>query len=98
MEDYLQAAAVPLITTIVYWIINIIKTAVNNSAKFSRFIPLTACALGVICGVVAFYAVPEIMPTHNVVVALVLGGASGLSATGTNQIIKQLSQDGDKPK
>jgi hypothetical protein len=27
------------------------------------------------------------------VVAIIIGGASGLSATGTNQIIKQLTKD-----
>ena len=47
-------------------------------------------------GLVAFYAVPSIIPATNVCVAILIGGASGLTATGTNQIIKQLGKkDGD---
>ena len=30
------------------------------------------------------------METQNVLVAIILGAASGLSATGTNQAVKQL--------
>ena len=36
------------------------------------------------------------MPTENVVVALVIGGASGLSATGVHQAIKQIKKKDDK--
>ena len=41
---------------------------------------------------VAFYAVPSIVPAENVFVAILIGIASGLTATGTNQIIKQLGK------
>lgn len=92
MEHYMEAVSVPIITIIVYWLITIIKTAANNNDKFNRFIPLIACALGSFCGVIAYFAVPGFMPTNNWVVAIVLGGASGLSATGTNQIFKQLGK------
>ena len=65
-------------------------TACGGDDKFKRFIPLIACVLGAICGVVAFYCVPGVMETQNILVAIVLGAASGLSATGTNQAVKQL--------
>jgi hypothetical protein len=42
--------------------------------------------------VLAYYLVPGVMPADNVLIALIIGGASGLSATGTNQIIKQISK------
>jgi RsiW-degrading membrane proteinase PrsW (M82 family) len=92
MEQSLQALSVPIITVIVYWIITIIKISVNNNEKFCRFIPLLACVLGVTLAIVAYFTVPEVLPTKNLVVAIVLGGASGLSATGTNQIFKQLGK------
>ena len=63
----------------------------GGDEKFRRFIPLIACVLGAICGVVAFYFVPGVMDTQNLLVAIVLGAASGLSATGTNQVVKQLT-------
>lgn len=92
MEQALQAVSVPIITIIVYWIIAIIKTAVNNNESFNRFIPLLACALGAVCGVIAYFGAPSFLPSDNLIIAIVIGGASGLSATGTNQIFKQLGK------
>ena len=94
--EYLELISVPAIVIVVYFIIEIIKKCVGNNEKFKRFIPLIATAIGAICGVVCFFALPSIIPASNVVVAIVIGGASGLTATGTNQIIKQLGKkDGD---
>ena len=91
MESYLELVSVPAIAAIVYWVIAIIKYVVKENETFKRFIPLIAAGLGVILGVVAYYLVPGIIPADNVVVAIIIGGASGLTATGVNQIIKQLS-------
>ena len=90
--EYLELISVPAIATIVYCVMNIIKYAVQDNEKFKRFIPLISAALGAVLGLVAYYAVPSIIPAANVCVALLIGGASGLSATGTNQIIKQLGK------
>lgn len=100
MESYLELVSVPAIAAIVYWVIAIIKYAVKENETFKRFIPLIAAGLGVILGVVAYYLVPGIIPADNVVVAIIIGGASGLTATGVNQIIKQLSgkDDGNEQK
>ena len=90
--DYLNMISVPAIATVVYWIINFIKSATKNNKKVLHFVPLMAAGIGAICGVIAFYACPEIIPAANVAVALVIGAASGLTATGCNQIIKQMSE------
>ncbi len=92
MEGYLNLISVPAIATIVYWVINIIKHAVGENEKFKRFIPLIATGFGVICGVICYFALPEIIPADNIVVAIVLGGSSGLTAIGANQMIRQLSK------
>ena len=92
MEQYLNLISVPAIAAVVYWVINIIKHAVGENEKFKRCIPLIATALGIVCGIICFYAFPSIIPAPNIVVAIVIGGASGLTATGTNQIIKQLGK------
>ena len=81
---------IPALAAIVYTVIDIAKTAMGGDEKFKRFIPLIACILGAVCGVVAFYCVPGVMETENLLVAIVLGASSGLSATGTNQVVKQL--------
>lgn len=91
MEQYLELVSVPAIAAVVYWVVNLIKYIVGENETFKRFIPLIATALGVVSGVVCFYAMPSIIPATNLLVAIVIGGASGLTATGANQVIKQLS-------
>lgn len=92
MTYFNEVATIPALAAIVYTIIDITKTALGGDEKFRRFIPLISCVLGAICGVVAFYCVPGVMDTQNLLVAIVLGAASGLSATGTNQAVKQLTK------
>ena len=89
---YNEITIIPALAAIVYTIIDITKTALGGDDKFSRFIPLIACTLGAVCGIVAFYCVPGVMETENLLVAIILGASSGLSATGTNQIAKQLTK------
>ncbi len=92
MEQYLNIISVPAIAAIVYFVISIIKYAVKGNEKFKRLIPVVAAVLGIILGIVAFYAVPGIIPADNIFTAILIGGASGLTATGANQIIKQLGK------
>lgn len=92
MENYLNLISVPAIATVVYCIINALKYAFKNNETFLRLVPILSLTLGTICGVIAFYTVPSIIPAENVIVAIVIGGASGLTATGCNQIFKQLSK------
>ena len=89
---YNEITIIPALAAIVYTIIDITKTALGGDDKFKRFIPLIACTLGAVCGVVAFYCVPGVMETENLLGAIILGASSGLSATGTNQIAKQLTK------
>ena len=92
MTTFTDFTVIPALAAIVYTIIDIAKTAMGGDEKFKRFIPLIACALGAVCGVIAFYCVPGVMETENLLVAIILGASSGLSATGTNQVVKQLTQ------
>ena len=94
MVDPIQITSVPVIAALVYGALAFYKYMVK-SEKWVRIIPVIAAALGVVLGVAAFYAVPEVMPAGNVFIAILVGGASGLAATGTHQIYKQLSKDKD---
>lgn len=93
MDGFLSAISVPAIAALVYWIVNLIKYTAKYNEKLMVYIPLISCVLGVIFGVVAFFIVPEKM-TDNVFFAAIMGGASGLTATGFNQIIKQIEKNG----
>ena len=94
MTNFTEFVTIPAIAAIVYTIIDMTKTALGGTEKFVRFIPLISCALGAIIGTISFFFVPGVMETSNVLVAIVIGASSGLSATGTNQVVKQLT----KPK
>jgi hypothetical protein len=98
MENLIEVISVPVIATIVYWVVNLIKYTVNSSEKFKRLIPIISAILGAGLGCVAFYIAPSIIIADNVLMALIIGGASGLSATGTNQIIKQLGKNEEDKK
>ncbi len=89
--EYMQVISVPAIALVVYWVIELIKYATKENETFKRFIPLTAAALGATLGIVLFFTVPEVIAASNGFVAFLSGAASGLSATGFNQIIKQMS-------
>ena len=90
MEGVLVTVTIPAIVIIVYWFINLLKYLVGEKENFLRAIPLIASFTGAVLGVVLFYFQPDIILAENVVCAIIVGGASGLAATGTNQVIKQL--------
>lgn len=92
METMTEIVSVPVIVAIVYAAMAIYKHFLP-AEKWVKLIPLWSALLGVILGVVAYYAAPEIIPAENVLVAILIGGASGLAATGTNQIFKQIKKN-----
>lgn len=87
--EILQFLTVPVIAVAVYTVIEIINKATGENEKFKRFIPLLALILGVVMGVICFYALPEVLSATSLAMAVVMGGASGLAATGGDQVIKQ---------
>lgn len=86
----MEIVIIPVITAIVYAVIEIIKTANPGEEKLKRFIPLMAGALGILCGLVAYFFIPGVMPTDNCIIAALIGGASGLASTGLYENIKNI--------
>lgn len=91
----MEAISIPGIVVAVYAIIEIFKQILDNNPKFLKFVPLIAGVLGIAIGLLMFFAVPGFMPTDNVVIAIAIGASSGLTATGANQLIKQLKAKED---
>ena len=91
--ELVNIVAVPAITAVIYTLIEVLKKALNNNEKFLRLIPLISLIIGSVAGIICFYFIPSIIPATNVVVAIIIGAASGLTATGTNQIFKQFNKD-----
>lgn len=78
----------PAIVVMCYLAGVICKTFENE--KLDKFIPVICGSLGAILGVVIFLTIPNFIPAENWAVAVAIGIVSGFSATGINQIWKQL--------
>lgn len=84
-------ASVPIIVVCCYVLGELYKLVFRKKTQAYKFIPITTCAIGGILGIIMFYTEPTmIFDADNAWVALGIGMVSGVSATGTNQIIKQL--------
>lgn len=92
MANILEIVSVPVIATAVYWVINLIKYVVKSNEIFMRLIPIIATILGAMLGIICYFALPDIIAADNWLMSILIGGASGLSATGVNQVIKQLTK------
>ena len=58
----------------------------------NKWIPLLCLSVGAILGVVGLFVMPA-FPAEDVISALAVGMASGLAATGADQVVKQLTKD-----
>lgn len=91
----LEIICVPVIVAIVYALMSIYKTYIaKDNEKLIRFIPLIGGGIGVILGIVFYFLFPALIVATNVGTAILIGCASGLSATGCDQIFKQLTKYG----
>lgn len=87
MEN-LGTAGVASITIICY----VLAEAIKNTTLDNKWLPIICGVFGGILGGVALYIVPS-FPATDIFSAIVVGIASGLSATGANQIYKQLTKE-----
>ena len=83
-----EFVAFPAIVARCYLAGAICKTIGNE--KLDKFIPVICGTLGAVLGVVIFFTIPNFIPAENWAVAVAIGIVSGFSATGINQIWKQL--------
>jgi O-antigen/teichoic acid export membrane protein len=81
-------ANVVAITIIVY----IIGLGIKATKLDNKWIPVICGVAGIVLGIMALYiGVPD-FPATDPMTAAAIGGASGLAATGADQVIKQLNQ------
>jgi hypothetical protein len=57
-----------------------------------KYLPIVAGISGGMLGVLSFVLQIDIMPATDIITALAIGIISGLAATGSNQIIKQIKK------
>lgn len=85
-----EFVSVPAIVVICYLVGATIKSF--EIEKIDKFIPVICGTLGAILGVVMFITIPNFIPADNWAVAIAVGIVSGFSATGINQVYKQLKR------
>ena len=91
----IEIICVPVIVAVVFALMEIYKKYIaKDNEKLIRFIPLISLGLGALLGIVFYFAFPSTISASNWFIAILIGGASGLSATGCNQIFKQLKKFG----
>ena len=91
MENIFGIVTIPSIIIICYLAAQGVKTTKLDN----KYIPIICGVLGGILGVVAMYVIPE-FPANDILTAIAIGIVSGLSATGINQIFKQLKSNNEE--
>ncbi len=92
-------ASVPIIVVCCYVLGELYKLVFRKKTQAYKFIPITMCVIGGMLGIIMFYTEPTmIFDADNAWIALGVGMVSGVSATGTNQIIKQLFGKNEESK
>lgn len=86
--------AIPCITVAVYLLAEIFKAITKE--KHNKYIPIVCGTLGAILGIIIFFVAPELIPGKDVFCSLATGIISGFSATGINQVYKQVSSGEDE--
>ena len=81
-------ATVVAITVIVY----IIGLGVKATKLDNKWIPVICGLFGIVLGILALRIGMPDFPAKDYLTAAAVGGASGLAATGANQVVKQLKQ------
>ena len=86
---------IPVIVVISYILGEIYKT-VFTTDNARRFIPIFMVIVGGCLGIAVYFTSPQIISVETFWDAALVGIVSGASATGTNQIIKQLFSKDNK--
>ena len=95
MSSNLEVVTIPVIVAIVYGVMAVYRQLVSGKAAvWTGLIPVWAGILGMALGIVAFYVVPEYMPADNILMAVLIGLSSGLTATGADQVYRQIKKSG----
>ena len=87
----MELIGMPVLMVISYLITEIFKTFINK-----KYLPIVAGISGGVLGILSFLLQIDSMPATDIMSALAIGITSGLAATGTNQIIKQLKGKEDE--
>ena len=88
-----EIITLPSIVGLVYLLITLYKKNIAQGREdHLKAIPIIAGTLGIFIASLCYIIEPSAIPVDNFITAMLIGVTSGLSATGTNQIFKQLTK------
>ena len=94
----MNLTTIPFIVLASYIGGEIFKVIVKNKTGLNKLISLIPALLGCLLSIVMYLDDSSLLGTSNIYVAMEIGIISGASATGTNQIIKQVFNKNNKEK
>ena len=93
----MEFICVPIIVICCYLVGEIYKVLFKTRQDLFKLIPILVGVVGGILGVLIYYTEPKLLfNADSVWTSLGIGIVSGISSTGTNQIIKQILKREDK--
>ncbi len=91
----MEFTSIPIIVVCCYMLGEIYKVLFKNKQETYKLIPVLVSITGGLLGIFIYLTNKEmILNVSNIWIALGIGIVSGASATGTNQIVKQLFDRG----
>ncbi len=88
MSDF----GIPTVAAIVV-ICYAIGYVLKKTEKFKdNYIPVVMIILGAVLGVIAFFLAPNLINAPDLISAAAIGFMSGMTATGVNQVYKQIKE------
>lgn len=88
----MKLITIPIIIVVCYMVGEIIKVIFEKQTKVKKVIPFVLGLLGLMLGVLIYLTNKELIQTTNIWDSMLIGSISGLSATGTNQIVKKINE------
>ena len=87
-----EICSIPAIAVFCFCFIEVLKRTLHYNDKIKNAYPLISALLGAGLGVIVYLADPRVMVTDSVISSALAGMVSGLSATGSNEIIQRMKQ------
>lgn len=96
MTAMMEGCSIPVIAALCFGFIEVLKRTFHNNENVKNAYPLIAAIFGSVFGMIAFLADPELILTDSLMTSALVGMASGLSATGGNEVLQRMKKSKSK--
>ena len=84
----MEIVSIPVVIIAVWFLMEIYKKHIAKTEKALSLIPELSALLGVGFTVALYYFAPSWVAAEDIVTAVIVGLTSGLSATGSHEVVK----------